>query len=184
MIRFAYEQISLPEIPTRSLAGYIASFWLGNKSLHFISQSEIWGSSFHDRRNYRRPKFKVYVNALLLSRSPRNKVITLRPFELQRIRYQDCRYSSRRCGETMSLNCGHQRALLYGKPRWIDTVKWRCSATSSDKGEKSIAPTHSNTSALDGSEWSASRPGRASAPARRKILCLCRGSKPGRPVCS
>jgi hypothetical protein len=61
------------------------------------------------------------------------------------------------------------------------------------------------TSVLDGGEWSASRPGRALAPgkgppgthctrswvgaragldaaARGKILCLCWGSNPGRPV--
>jgi hypothetical protein len=59
------------------------------------------------------------------------------------------------------------------------------------------------TWALDGGEWSASRPGRALPPgkgppvpigqevgpragldagARRKILRLCRGSNPGRPV--
>jgi hypothetical protein len=59
-------------------------------------------------------------------------------------------------------------------------------------------------SALDGGEWSASRPGRALPPGndpginctggwvglragldtevRGKILCLCRGSNPGRPV--
>jgi hypothetical protein len=55
------------------------------------------------------------------------------------------------------------------------------------------------TSALDRGEWSASRPGRAlplgkeppvpivheaglDAKARGKILCLCWGSNPGRPV--
>jgi hypothetical protein len=61
------------------------------------------------------------------------------------------------------------------------------------------------TSALEGGEWSASRPGRALPPGkeppgthctggwvgptagmdagvRGKILCLCRGSNPGRPV--
>jgi hypothetical protein len=58
------------------------------------------------------------------------------------------------------------------------------------------------TSALDGCEWSTSRPGRALPPrkeppvpigqegpragldagARRKTLCLCQGSNPGRPV--
>jgi hypothetical protein len=60
------------------------------------------------------------------------------------------------------------------------------------------------TSALDGSEWSASRPGRVLPPRKgtpvttgheagwaselvrrleEKILFLCRGSNPGRPVC-
>jgi hypothetical protein len=50
------------------------------------------------------------------------------------------------------------------------------------------------TSALDGGEWSASRPGRALPPEkgppgrrlgagdRRKILCPCRGSNPDRPA--
>jgi hypothetical protein len=69
-------------------------------------------------------------------------------------------------------------------------------------GERRYSSYSFLTSALDGGEWSASRPGRALPPgthctggwvspragldreARRKILCLCRGPKPGRPVCS
>jgi hypothetical protein len=42
------------------------------------------------------------------------------------------------------------------------------------------------TSTLSGGEWSASHPGCAGldTEARGKILCLCRGSNLGRPVCS
>jgi hypothetical protein len=68
-------------------------------------------------------------------------------------------------------------------------------------GRGSIAPTHSfTTSALDGGEWSALRPGRALPPVpivqrdglapdlvwthevRGKFPCLCRGSNLDRPV--
>jgi hypothetical protein len=72
-------------------------------------------------------------------------------------------------------------------------------------GERSYSSYSFSTSALDGGEWSASRPGRAFTPgertpgahctggwvgpragldseARGKILCLYRGSNPDRPV--
>jgi hypothetical protein len=72
-------------------------------------------------------------------------------------------------------------------------------------GERRCSSYSFSTSALDGGEWSASRPGRALPPgertpgthytggwvgpragldagARRKILCLCWGSNPSRPV--
>jgi hypothetical protein len=72
-------------------------------------------------------------------------------------------------------------------------------------GERRYSSYSFTTSALDGGEWSASRPGRAFAPgertpgthstggwvgpragldteARGKILCPCRGSNPDRPV--
>jgi hypothetical protein len=75
------------------------------------------------------------------------------------------------------------------------------------KGERKYSSYSFLTSVLDGGEWSASRPGRALPPekgppvpigqeagwaselvldteVRGKILCLCRGSNPGRPVCS
>jgi hypothetical protein len=72
-------------------------------------------------------------------------------------------------------------------------------------GERSYSSYSFTTSALDGGEWSASRPGRAITPGERtpgtrctggwvgpragldtedkgKILCPCRGSNPYRPV--
>jgi hypothetical protein len=72
-------------------------------------------------------------------------------------------------------------------------------------GERRYRSYSYSTSALDGGEWSASRPGRALAPGERthgthctggwvgpragldtenwgKILCPCRGSNPDRPV--
>jgi hypothetical protein len=72
-------------------------------------------------------------------------------------------------------------------------------------GERRYRPYSFSTSALDGGEWSALRPGRAFTPGertpgalctggwvgpragldtedRRKILCLCRGSNPDRQV--
>jgi hypothetical protein len=72
-------------------------------------------------------------------------------------------------------------------------------------GERKYSSYSFTTSALDGGEWSASRPGRAFTPgertpgthctggwvgpragldteARGKILCLCRESNPDRPV--
>jgi hypothetical protein len=67
-------------------------------------------------------------------------------------------------------------------------------------GERRYSSNSFLTWTLDGDEWSASRPGRVlpthctggwvglraglDAEARGKILCLCRGSNPGRPVCS
>jgi hypothetical protein len=73
------------------------------------------------------------------------------------------------------------------------------------QGERKYSSYTLLTSALDGGEWLASRPGRALPPGKDprypldrlagpqiwfrhrclgKVLCLCRGSNPGRPVCS
>jgi hypothetical protein len=70
-------------------------------------------------------------------------------------------------------------------------------------GERRYSPSHSLTTALEGGEWLAGRPGRIypredpryplyrrlgwpraglDAETRGKILCLCRGSNPGRPA--
>jgi hypothetical protein len=70
------------------------------------------------------------------------------------------------------------------------------------RGRGSITPYSFMTSALDGDEWSASRPSHALSPGkdpgqeagwvpeliwtqrlRGKTLCSCRGSNPGHPVC-
>jgi hypothetical protein len=81
-------------------------------------------------------------------------------------------------------------------------IKVSCPATrhGGTWGERRYSSYSYLTSALDGGEWSASRPGRALTPgkgplipwvgprfgldaeARRKILCLCRGSNPDRPA--
>jgi hypothetical protein len=72
-----------------------------------------------------------------------------------------------------------------------------------DKEERKYSSYSFLTSALDGGKWSASHPSRAvptqrapdthsiggwvglrATEVRGKILCLCRGSNPGRPVCS
>jgi hypothetical protein len=86
--------------------------------------------------------------------------------------------------------------------------KWSCPATRHGGawGERRCSSYSFLTSALDGGEWSASRPGRASHPrkgppvpthctggwvgpragpdagARGKVVCLCRWSNPGRPA--
>jgi hypothetical protein len=78
-------------------------------------------------------------------------------------------------------------------------------STEAHLGDRRYSSYSSLTSAVEGGEWSASRPGRALPPGetapgtpwtggwvgprasldaevRGKILCLCRGSNPGRPV--
>jgi hypothetical protein len=109
-----------------------------------------------------------------------------------------------------SRDCGHP-LTLYG---WNFRLPYLCRKNSKihlfhyraagAKGERRYSSYSFFTLSLEGGEWSASRPGRALPPgkgthwmggwvglragldteARGIILCPCRGSNPGRPVCS